>query len=303
MRIRKWTMRIKKINFFDFWIFLILTILTLVTVYPILNTVAISFSDKTSAALGKVFLWPVNFNYAAYEEMIKGRQYFISFGNSAFRTVLGTFVNVLVSITMAYPLSKDKSIFPARNIYMWFVVFNMLFNGGLVPNFILVKNIGIMDSIWALVLPGAVPAFSVIMLMNFFKGIPKSLEEAALMDGANPLYVLINIIIPLSKPAIATISLFAIVGHWNAYFDGMMYINTPTKMPLQTYIQAMRINIDQLLTTATIRDPRELERLEQISAITFDSAKVIVAMAPLLLIYPFLQRYFTQGIVMGAVKE
>jgi ABC-type glycerol-3-phosphate transport system permease component len=268
---------------------------------PVLNAVAISFSDKTSAALGRVYFWPKNFNISSYKKILEEQQFFRSFGNSLLRVILGGIINVFYVVVMAYPLSQSKTVFRQRDVYMWIVVFTMLFNGGLVPSFILVKNLGIMDTIWALVLPGAVPVFSLIILMNFYKGIPKALEEAAIVDGASPLYILINVFIPLAKPSIATITLFAVVGHWNAFFDGKIYMNTPAKIPLQTYIQALTVQIDATRISSMSRE-EILEQLER-SNLTFNSAKIVVSMIPILLIYPLLQRYFVTGIVMGAVKE
>jgi putative aldouronate transport system permease protein len=291
----------RKMNFVDVIIIFVLCLMAFSCLIPILNTVAISFSDKTNAALGNVYLWPVNTTTSSYIEIIKDSRYFTAFGVSILRVVLGVSINIILSVFMAYPLSKDKKSFPARNIYMWLLVFTMLFNGGLVPTFLLVKSLNILDTIWALVLPGAVPVFSVIILMNFYKGIPKSLEEAALVDGANPLYILLRIMIPLSKASIATIALFSIVGHWNSFFDGKIYINTPAKQPLQTYIQSLTIRLSsEAMKNMT---PEEIIRKLELSNLTFNSAKVVVSMIPILLIYPFLQKYFVTGLVMGAVKE
>jgi putative aldouronate transport system permease protein len=201
---------------------------------------------------------------------------------------------------MAYPLSKSTKAFKAKNIYMWFIVFTMLFSGGLVPNYILVEKLGLIDKIWSLVLPGAVPVFSVIILMNYFKTIPESLEEAAFIDGANPFYILWRIFVPLAKPAIAVIALFSVVGHWNSFFDGLIYINTQEKYPLQTYIQTLTVGIDYQNMNSL--KPEEIVKQMEVSNLTFNSAKIVVSMIPILLIYPFLQRYFVSGIVMGAVK-
>ena len=290
-----------KTNAADILILIILAFLTFSCLVPIINAVAISFSDKTNAVLGRVYFWPKNFNFSSYKQIIEEQQFFRSFANSLLRVLLGGLINVGLCIVTAYPLSKDPEIFRGRNVYMWIVVFTMLFNGGLVPTFLVVRNLKLLDTIWSLVLPGAVPVFSVILLMNFYKGIPKALEEAALVDGANPLYILLRIYVPLSKPSIATITLFSVVGHWNNFFDGKIYINTPLKMPLQTYIQSLTAQVD-FSRLATMTREQVLEQLER-SNITFNSAKVVVSMVPILLIYPFLQRYFVTGIVMGAVKE
>ena len=291
-----------KIGIPDVFISLILIGITLTCLLPVLNTIAISFSDKSSAALGKVFVWPVRFTTAPYEAILREKQFFLSFLVSIYRVLLGGAINVLLTILMAYPLSKDKQHFKAKNIYMWFIVFTMLFYGGLVPTYLLVNRLGLIDSIWALVLPGAVPVFSVIILMNYFKtAIPQSLEEAALMDGASPFHILWHIFVPLAKPCIAVIALFSVVSHWNSFFDGLIYINTAAKQPLQTYIQSMifSVNLQSMLSMT----PQEIIKQMELSGLTFNSAKLVVAMLPLLAIYPFLQRYFVTGIVMGAVKE
>jgi len=171
----------------------------------------------------------------------------------------------------------------------------------LIPIFILVKGLNLLDSIWSLILPGAVPVFSVIILMNFFKGIPKSLEEAAVVDGANPLTILARIFIPLALPSIATITLFSIVGHWNAFFDGKIFINTLANQPLSTYIQTLTVELN--FQAMQSMSPSEIIRKLEMSNLTFNSAKVVVSMVPILIIYPLLQKYFVTGIVMGAVKE
>lgn len=291
----------KKCTAVDVIITLFLIVCGLICLIPILNTVAISFSDKTSAALGNVVLWPVNFNLSAYKAMLEEKQFFQAFMVSVKRVVLGTGINMTLTILMAYPLSKDKQAFRTKGIYMWIVIFTMMFNGGLVPNFMLVKNLGLMDTIWALVLPGAVPVFNVIILMNFFKGIPKSLEEAAFVDGANPWQILWKIYIPLAKASLATIALFCIVNHWNTFFDGKIYMNTLEKLPLQTYIQSLIVDLNpERMSSMT---PEQLAEQMKMSSLTFNSAKVVVSMIPILLIYPFLQKYFVTGIVMGAVKE
>ncbi|MDR1060814.1 MAG: carbohydrate ABC transporter permease [Clostridiales bacterium] len=290
----------QKYSIADAIIWIALAVAGISCLAPMLNTLAISLSDKTSAALGRVYFWPVNFNVSSYIKILEERQFFRSFGNSLMRVALGGTINISMCIVMAYPLSKDRVAFRMRDVYIWVVVFTMLFSGGLVPTFLVIKSLGLMNTIWSLVLPGAVPVFSLILLMNFYKGIPKALEEAARVDGANPWYILFKIYVPLSKPSIATIALFSIVGHWNAFFDGKIYINTPLKMPLQTYIQSLTVQVDFTRLASMTRE-QVLEQLER-SNLTFNSAKVVVSMVPILLIYPFLQRYFVTGIVMGAVK-
>lgn len=279
-------------------IYLLLALSALTCLLPLLNTIAISFSDKAAAMSGKVFLWPINPTLASYRAILEDQQFFRSFWNSIVRVVVGGAINVVLTILMAYPLSKSPKYFPQKNIYMWFVVFCMLFNGGLIPTYLLIYNLHIMDTIWALVLPGAVPVFNVIILMNFFKGIPDELDEAARIDGANPWTIMIRIFVPLAIPSIATITLFSIVGHWNAFFDGMIYMNTRAKVPLQTYLQSLVVEIRD----TTGMTPDEIKRMNEMSSRTFNAAKVFVAMVPVLVVYPFLQKYFVSGLVMGSVK-
>jgi len=291
----------RKKNGFDIIIFFFLFLAMVMCLIPILNTIAISFSNSTAAGAGWVFIWPVGFNLNPYQELIKDIQFFRSFGMSVMRVVLGGAVNVTLIVLTAYPLSKPPSRFPSKMKYMWFLVFLMLFDGGLIPTYVLVVNLGLINSVWSLVLPGAVPIFSVIVLMNFYKGIPESLEEAALMDGAMPWYILRKIFIPLAKPSIAVVALWAIVGHWNSFFDGLIYIPDVERQPLQTYIQQLTVSIDWQ-NAANLRG-EELARMLSLTTLTFNSAKVVVAMIPILLVYPFLQRYFVTGLVMGSVKE
>lgn len=273
----------------------------LICLIPILNTVAISFSDRTSAALGLVRLWPVNFTLASYQNMLEETQFWTSFLVSFKRVFIGVTLNMVLCILMAYPLSKPSSVFYKKKFYMWFVVFTMMFNGGLVPTFMVISKLKLMDTFWALVLPGAVPVFNMIILMNFFKAIPQALEESAYVDGAGPWTVLTKIYLPLSKPSLATIGLFAVVTHWNSYFDGKIYINSLNKLPLQTYIQSLATSINTDMMASMTAE--EIQEMLEVSSLTFNSAKVIVSMVPILLIYPFLQKYFVTGMVVGAVKE
>jgi putative aldouronate transport system permease protein len=187
-----------------------------------------------------------------------------------------------------------------RNILMWTLVFTMLFNGGLIPLYQTVKAYGLIDNIWVLVLSGGVPMFNVILVINFFRNLPKELEEAAFVDGAGPWYTLFKLFLPLSLPVLATITLFSIVGHWNEFFSGLVFMTKPDNYPLQTYIQQMVIQID---TTKLSNDPETLKRLGEISNQTLNAAKIFIAMLPILFVYPFLQRFFIQGITLGSVKE
>ncbi|MGZ9585627.1 carbohydrate ABC transporter permease [Paenibacillus marinisediminis] len=291
---------VRKFHIADYIIYGILALTAFACLVPIINTIAISFSGSAAANAGEVFFWPVDFSLASYQKVLEDHAFFTSFGVSIIRVLLGGLINFVITVMMAYPLSKTTRVFPGRNIYMWFVVFTMLFSGGLIPWYMTISSYGLLDTIWALVLPTAVPVFNVILLMNFFRGVPKELEEAAHIDGAGPWRTLLSVYIPTALPALATVTLFSIVGHWNSFFDGMILMNHKENWPLQTYIQQLVVSLNSIMNTT---DPEELRRLSSISNRTLNAAKVMVSMVPILIIYPFLQRYFVSGIVLGAVKE
>lgn len=276
----------------------ILVISSLLCIFPIWYTIAVSFSDKAAVAAGMVTFWPVDFTLSSYKKILQEQAFFTAFGVSLKRVILGGIINFVVCAMMAYPLSRTPEQFRFRNVYMWFIVFTMLFSGGLIPWFVTIKSYGLLDTIWALVLPTAVPVFNVILLVNYFRSIPKDMDEAGMMDGAGPWYMLIKIYLPLSVPVLATITLFSIVGHWNSFFDGLILMNKQENYPLQTYIQQLvvQINTDNMTT-------EELRQMAQLSNKTLNAAKIVISMLPILVVYPFLQRFFIHGIMLGSVKE
>lgn len=284
---------------FDVVVTALLLLMTVICLLPLLNVLALSFSGKQAALAGRVGLVPVDFTWSSYEYLIADSRFFTAFGVSLQRVVLGGGLNLILTLLTAFPLSLEKKEFPSRDRYMWVVVFCMLFNAGLVPWYFVINSTGIMDTIWALVLPGAVPVFNVILLMNFFRGIPKALKEQASIDGVSAPGLLFRIYVPLSLPAIATVTLFSVVNHWNSFFDGMLLINTPAKVPLQTYIQSLVVRISDLSQTTMTAE----QLTEKMSQRTFNAAKIVVSAVPILLIYPFMQKYFVKGITLGSVKE
>lgn len=290
----------KKNRIIDGILILILLLAAASCLIPILNTVAISFSDKTSAAVGEVFLVPKNPTLSSYKAILEEKEFMAAFWVSVKRVVVGSGLQMLLTVFMAYPLSKSKEVFGWRDCYMRVMIFCMLFSGGTIPWYLVIKELGLIDTFWALVLPGAVNISNVIIMMNFFKGLPTALAESATIDGASPLRILTKIYLPLSLPSIATLSLFSIVGQWNSYFDGMLLINTPSKIPLQTYIQSLVADVNTKISTMT---PEEIMKYMEVSNLTFNAAKIVVAMIPVMVIYPLLQKYFVTGLVMGAVKE
>lgn len=278
-------------------IWLVVILMTLSCLLPLINMIAISLSGSSAVASNQVGLLPVDFTLNTYSKLLNDGQFWTSFWISIQRVVLGTLINMFFVITMAYPLSKSKLRFPAREIYIKFVIFAMLFSGGIIPLYMVVSGLKLTDTIWALVLPGAVPVFNVILMINFFKSVPGSLDEAARIDGASPLTILVKIYLPVSLPALATVALFSIVGHWNDYFSGLLYMNKASNYPLQTYIQQLTVDITQ------VTDAEQLKQISQMNNRSFNATKIVVSTIPLLLIYPFLQKYFVSGIVIGAVKE
>lgn len=277
---------------------IVLIILVLSCLLPLWYTLCISLSSKAAVSGGMVSLWPVDFTFNAYKAIIKDWGFLRSVMVSIVRVVAGTTFSLSVILLMAYPLSKSKREFKYRNLFMWVLIFCFLFNGGLIPWYITIMKYGLINTMTALVLAGGVPVFHVILVMNFFRNIPKSLEEAAAIDGAGAWRTLFQVIIPISKPVIATVALFTIVAYWNEFFQGLVLTTSEKMYPLQTYIQQMVVTIN--MTNMTLE---QFQKVNQLSNQTLNAAKIFVALIPVLLIYPFLQRYFITGITLGAVKE
>jgi putative aldouronate transport system permease protein len=282
----------------DIFVTVVLVILALSTILPLWYTLALSLSDKSAAAAGLVTLWPVGFNLTSYKSIVGDAQFFNSFWVSIQRVGLGTAAELAATLLIAYPLSKSVRQFPARNVIMWFLIFAWLFSGGLIPWYQTMKSIEMINNIWGLVLGNSLPIFNVIVAVNFFRNLPKEIEEAALIDGAGPWQTFLQIYLPLSKPMIATIALFSIVYHWNEFFNGLVLSTRQAYYPLQTYIQQQIV----VINTATLTQD-QIQMLNEISNQTLNAAKIFIAMIPILLIYPFLQRYFITGFTLGSVKE
>ena len=272
--------------------------------FPMAHVLALSFSSARAAAAGRVSLFPVEFTLASYAYVAQKSEFWQSFSVSLQRIGIALPLMIFVTVLAAYPLSKDRSRFPARTFYTYFFLVPMLFSGGLIPSYLVIRQVGLIDRLLGLILPQAVVVFYCILLMNFFRDMPKEIEEAAIVDGAGPLTTLFRIIIPLAKPPIATIALFIIVGHWNEWFMAIIIMNSPEKYPLQTYLQSViaPTAVETAVSSQSSMTPAELDRMREISDRTFKAAQIFVAMVPVLMIYPFLQKYFTKGLVLGSVK-
>lgn len=282
---------------FNIFNVILLSVLTLSCFLPFVYVVAVSFSDKLYVQAGQITFLPKGFNVLAYIYLLRNTAFWRSFGIAVLRTVLGLIINLSLIVLTAYPLSKDDSRLSGRNIYTWFFFITMLISGGLIPNYVLISQLGLRDTIWALVLPGAIPVFNLVLMINFFREIPIEMEEAAAIDGASHLKTMIQIYTPLSKPAIATISLYCMVHHWNAWFDGMIYMKTPAKFPLQTYLRSLILKMDLSQMSGD-----DYGLLDLLSNESIKCAQIIVAVIPILCVYPYLQKYFVKGIVLGGVK-
>ena len=229
---------------FDVINVIILVTIGLLCLLPLWYVLCVSLSSKDAVNAGLVSFWPRGFNMDSYKKIVGEGAFFRAFWNSICRAGLGTLVSLGCILLAAYPLSRTKTQFPKRNIFMWILIFCMLFNGGTVPWYLTMQNYKLIDNIWGLVLAGGLPVYNVILAMNFFKNLPSELEEAALVDGAGPWRIWASIFVPLAKPSIATIALFTIVGYWNEFFQGLVLSTKEASYPLQTYIQQMVVTLD-----------------------------------------------------------
>lgn len=280
----------------------LILIVALVCIAPFINLLAVSFSNKIAAASGEVTFFPIGFTTVSYEFIMNTSKFGRSLLVSIERTAIGVPINLLLIILTAYPLSKSTQDFRARNFFSWFFVVTILFNAGLIPTYMVVKTTGLMNTIWSLILPGALPVFSMLVAMNYMRSLPKELLEAAYIDGASHIQTLIRVVFPVSMPTIATVMLFAFVAHWNSWFDGMIYMNKIENYPLQTYLQTVIVNPEEFMRNNTDMSGNLSKYLSMVSARTTGAAQMFLAMIPILCIYPFLQKYFTTGLVMGSVK-
>ena len=268
----------------------------LLALYPFIYTLSMSLSSAAEASRDGLHLVPRDVSLTSYRMVFASPEILTGYANTLFRTVVGTALTLLMTCLCAYPLSKRQ--LPYRRTLTFGVLFTMLFSGGLVPTYLLIKNVGLIDSIWVYVLPMLTSAFNVIVVKNFFESIPDSLAESAAIDGASDWRTLFQIYIPLSKPVLATVALWTAVIHWNMWFDALIYINTGSKQVMQTLLQRVVIENSTQLIEKGIVNPD----ITQYTPDTIKAATVIITILPILLVYPFVQRYFVKGIMLGSVK-
>lgn len=287
----------KRFSGADAGITITLLLVLIIAIVPIISVIAQSFSSATAISTGQVGLWPKSFTLAAYEYSVSKPEFLRSLGVSALRVVLGCTLSLIFTVLAAYPLSRSRAQFRHGGIYTWFFVFTMFFSGGLLPTYFVVYKTGLMNSIWALVLPGAVNVYNLLLMINYFRSIPQEMDEAARIDGAGHWRMLFSVYLPLSKTVIATITLFNFVTHWNSWFDGMIYMNSAKNYPLQTYLHGLVID-----TQTSFLYAGNLKNADLLNDKNIKAAQIVLASIPVLIVYPWLQRYFTKGIMVGSVK-
>lgn len=283
----------KKWTLFTVFNTLLLSLVFIVTVYPIVYIIAVSFSDSGYILQNKVILWPRGFNIEAYKEILSSTRIPKAYLNTILYTTVGTFINLLMTALAAYPLSRPD--FFGRKFFMVMIVLTMFLTGGMIPTYLIVQKLGLLDSMWAIVIPNAIWTIELLILKSFFENLPDSMRESALIDGASELRILFNIVLPLSKPALASIGLFYFMGHWNSYFIPMIYLNDSSLHPLQVVLRNMLMNTE--LQNANSAIERNLLTPEALK-----NATIFITMIPVLIIYPFAQKYFAKGVMLGSEK-
>lgn len=264
----------------------------LTTLYPFVHVASVAFSTQTEASRAGFHIYPREVDATNFVHVITSPDIGVSYLNTIHRTVIGTILSLIVTGAAAYTLSKPD--LPARKVIMLMIVFTMYFNGGLVPNFLLVRSLGLYDSRWAMILPKLSAAFHIIIFKNFFQSVPAEVEESALIDGASYYTIFARIIVPLSKPVIATVALWLAVGHWNAYLDNLIFMQTKSKFVLQRLIRSLLVENDM----ETLESGDESNIFPE----SLKAATILVSTVPILAIYPFVQKYFIKGIMLGSVK-
>lgn len=277
---------------------LILTLLLVVVLYPILFVLAASFSSGQAVSAGRVFLWPVDFSLEGYEIVFNNKDILLGFRNSIIYTVVGTFINLVMTMIAGYVLSRDDV--PGHNQFMLLFTFTMFFSGGMIPNYMLLRSMHMLDTIWSMVIPGALGVYNMIIARTFIRtSIPGELLDAAQIDGCSDIRYFTTIVLPLSKAIMAVLVLFYGVGHWNSYFNPMLYLNTRELYPLPIILK--EILIANQIDPSTVTDPELQMRIAQ-TADVIKYALIVVSTIPVMIIYPFVQKYFVKGVMIGSIK-
>lgn len=286
----------QRVRPFDLALHLVLALLALLTLYPFYNVLILSFSNIQAISGHTPYLWFWAMDLEGYRTIVKDPYFFSSLGNTLFVTIIGTSINMLLSVAGAYVLSKKK--LPARNALLTLVVIPMLFSGGMIPTYLVMKDYRLIDSIWSMILPCAVSSYYVIIMKNYFRSISPSLEEAAVIDGANDVTVLLRVILPISLPFTMTFFLFYAVERWNEWWNAYLYISERKFYPLQIYLREVLINMNNQLSLMA-----QIKSGKKIPAESVQMATIIITALPILCVYPFIQKYFVKGVMIGSIKE
>lgn len=270
--------------------------LVAITLFPFLYMAAVSFSSSRAVMASEVFIFPVDFNLYAYKHVLDQSQFWIAYKNTIFYTVAGTTIALFLTVLAAYPLSKRDLV--GGPTILKFILFTMFFSGGLIPNFILIRDLHLYDTVWAMILPGAMNAYNVMIMKTFFQGIPAELQEAAKIDGLSDTGVLVKIILPLSKPIIATIGLFMAVWLWNEWFMSLIYLKSDAKRPVAMYLRNIVMGSMNTIKSGNIIDNAAAKTVPA----TLQASTIMLTSLPILCVYPFVQKYFTKGMLIGSVK-
>ncbi|MBR7040872.1 MAG: carbohydrate ABC transporter permease [Clostridia bacterium] len=283
---------------FDGLNYLIVSLVAITTILPFIYIIAASFATEYEINTRPLFFFPHDVSFGAYEYIFSSNKILRGFGNSVFITAAGTAINLFFTVTMAYAISKQR--LRGRNFFLNLVIISMFFSGGMIPGYIIVANVlKLKNTYWSVLLPGAISAYNMMIVKNFFQGIPQELEESASIDGCNDVGVLIKIVLPLSLPVLATFGLFYAVGHWNSYFSAMIYMTgTPEKWPLQVLLREIIILATGSAGDMSNMDPEFVKPPEQ----SVKMAVIVVSTVPIMCVYPFLQKYFVKGVMVGALK-
>lgn len=290
--------KLKKVKLFDVINLILMLVICFLMLYPIWFVIVNSFSQGTEVLKGGIYWWPRAFCIENYTAVFKNKEIFTAFGITVLKTVIGTVTSVFFTAMVAYGLSKSDLI--GRKFYMVFGIITMFFSGGLIPYFLLIKNLGMLDSFWVYIIPSLFSFYNAIIFMTFFRNIPQEMEESAKIDGANDFKIFLKIILPVSGPVIATIALFNGVGQWNDYFTGVIYItNEQWLTPIQTFLYKI---ISENSSTRIVANMPASVRNSMVTSTTIKYATMVVTTFPIVCVYPFLQKYFVQGIMVGSVK-
>lgn len=301
---RKPTYRRKRIpfssRFFNTLNVVLLGLFSLSIILPLLNILALSFNGGKDAAMGGVYFWPRAFTWNNYIEVFSDNRILTGYGITVARTVLGTFLSVILTGMAAFALKKKD--LPGRTVMLFLIFFTMLFSGGIIPNYMLIKAVGLKNTFAVFIVPGLYSAWNIIMMRTFFEGLGESLEESAHIDGAGWFRIFFQIILPLSKPVIAVIALFNGVAHWNDWFTGAFYVQDADLKPVSTILQEMLTQQMKLKNLITNSNMSAVTAQKQVTGDSLKMATVVVTMVPIMAVYPFIQKYFAKGVMIGAIK-